>query len=277
MPASELAALLLEVSARRQRELRPAEVARRYAADAFVVPSSVDQRAFAELDAWLLARVPPAFRAVELSPVAPLGTVTTLGLVHPNNVLPTFRGTEVLADCTNVLALEAARRRDDDDVVRLCTSHRLVRTQRVSGPWLSQHFRLFALATAGRDPGGRTFETEALLEHLRLWLALLRDLPPGFRAEPVAVSLAWDARFDGVADAVTRGLDLPVRRDEERLGRSAYYQGLCYKLEVRMGGGATVPLGDGGFVDWVARIRQDRKERLLIGAIGTEALLKLAR
>jgi hypothetical protein len=220
--------------------------------------------------------VPPAFEAVELSPLAPLGTVAALGLVHPNNVLPTFRGTEVLSDCTNVLALEAARRRDHADVVRLCTSHRLVRTQRVKEPWQTQHFRLLALATAGRDPGGRAFEAAAVLEHLRTWIALLRDLPPGYDAEPVGVSLAWDARFDGVAATLARELDLPVTRDEERLEKSAYYQGLCYKLDVRTGG-ATIPLGDGGFVDWTAKLRQDRKERLLIGAIGTEALVKLAR
>ena len=38
-----------------------------------------------------------------------------------------------------------------------------------------------------------------------------------------------------------------------------------------------VPIGDGGFVGWAGALRQDRKERLLIGAIGTEGLIKLCR
>ena len=88
--------------------------------------------------------------------------------------------------------------------------------------------------------------------------------------------VAWDARFDGVAAAL-HTLPVPVRRDEERLQRSSYYQGLAYKLEVRTASGAILALGDGGFVDWGAKLRQDRKERLLISAVGTEGLVKTCR
>lgn len=277
LPGSELAALLLEVSARRQARITPAEVLRRHGTDPFVVPSEVDPRVAGELDAHLF-RSAAAFAPLELSPLAPLGAVSALGLVHPNNVVPTFRGTEVAADPTNVLALACARRRAaGEPVVRLCASQRVVRAQRVSEPGHTQHFRLFAMVTMGRDPGGRTFQSDAVSEQLRVWLQALGSLPVGFAAEPVALVLAWDDAHDAVAERLMAELPIPVRRDPLRLTRSRYYQGLAYKLEVRLGSGGVVPLGDGGFVDWGAKLRQDRRERLLLGAIGSELLCKLGR
>ena len=50
-------------------------------------------------------------RGVELSPVSPLGTINVLSGVHQNRVVATDRNTEVVADSTNSLALEAALRR----------------------------------------------------------------------------------------------------------------------------------------------------------------------
>jgi hypothetical protein len=276
LPASELTALLLEVSARRLGRTTPAEVLRRYDADPFVAPSTVDPRLSGALDAhWFGCAA--AFTPLELSPLAPSGAVSALALVHPNNVLATLRSAEVAADPTNVLALECARRRASAEVVRLCASHRVVRAQRVKDPGHTQHFRLFTMVTAGRDPGGRTFQSDALTEQLGVWLAALRSLPEGLEAEAVALVLAWDDAHAAVAERVAAGLPIPVRRDPDRLTRSRYYQGLAYKLEVRLGGGPVVPLGDGGFVDWTAKLRQDRRERLLLGAVGSELLCKLGR
>lgn len=274
LAGSELTALLLDVAARRQRALDAAEVARQYARDRFVRPCDLDQRRVAALDAHLLARIPPAYEAIELSPVAPLGTCSAVGLVHPNQVLPTFRGTEVVADCTNVLALECARRRSADVTVRLCTSHRLVRTALPLDPAYTQHFRLMTLARGGRDPGGRAFEREALIEQVGIWLRLLADLPDGLQVEPVELRVAWDGRHDEVVEALRAEVTVPLVRDDARFGRSRYYQGVAFKLLVRAPSGAVFELGDGGFVDWVAKLRSDRKERLLISAIGTELLLR---
>ena len=39
--------------------------------------------------------------------------------------------------------------------------------------------------------------------------------------------------------------------------------------------GGLLPLIDGGMVDWVARLRSDRKEKCLVGAVGTELLVRL--
>ncbi len=110
-----------------------------------------------------------------------------------------MRGTEVLADPTTALALEAAlRRRGGADVVRLCSVDRVLRLQPFP-EGLSQHFGLLALVTAGRAEPSHAFEVRALGEHLRLHLRLLASL--GHSTAIVEVADAT-ARPDRVASQV---------------------------------------------------------------------------
>jgi hypothetical protein len=111
--------------------------------------------AFEQL-AWSL--LPDGYHPIELSPLSPLGTCSTLAAVDQNKVVATDRNVEVVSDSTNVLALEAALRRREalretggaESVVRLAASQRQVRAQHYGNPWLSAHFRLLAVVTAGR-------------------------------------------------------------------------------------------------------------------------------
>lgn len=149
--------------------------------EALVAPSSVDARLLNGFDRAAFAAA-DGFEAVELSPVCPLGTTHVLGAVDQNNVLTTIRNAEVLGDSTPSLALECARRRKDparraaDPPARLCASHRVVRLQPVDFPGYTAHFRLFALASAGRDTGSNAFEIQHLGEHIRFYLRLFRAL-----------------------------------------------------------------------------------------------------
>jgi hypothetical protein len=264
MPSSELTSLLLELFARRARKLSVHDIRRRFESDAFVTPSTVSQRAFTNLDAHLLAQMPAHFEAVELSPLAPLGTVSTLGPVHPHNVMATIRGQEVLADATDVMALMCARLRDTRDEVHLVTSQRLVRAQRVRETFHTQHFRILSLVSAGR---GDAFATRTIVEHIRLQLHLFSTLPANFRRpSSLRVTLAAE-NFDELRALL--GDDVIVERDEERLVKTSYYQRVAFKVWVD-----DIPLGDGGQTDWTARLRNDRRERLVTSAIGTEMLLK---
>src|SRR5205807_148634 len=72
--------------------------------------SRLSQRvaAFEEL-AWSL--LPNGYRPLELPPVCPHGTNSLVATVNQNKVISTIRNTEVVADSTNVLALECALRR----------------------------------------------------------------------------------------------------------------------------------------------------------------------
>ena len=53
--------------------------------------------------------------------------------------------------------------------------------------------------------------------------------------------------------------------------KSSYYQHVAFKVWFD-----ELPLGDGGLTDWTARLRNDRRERLVTSAIGTEMLIKAA-
>src|SRR5215470_7102438 len=82
LSATDLQSLLLAVAARRVANLTPPDVLRRYADDRFAGPAATDPGAQAALDAEVFAVLRDwGFAGVELSPVAPLGTVTALGRV----------------------------------------------------------------------------------------------------------------------------------------------------------------------------------------------------
>src|SRR4051812_18779007 len=127
LPASRLWSLLLEVAEARATRRRPAELVEQWDRDRFVQPAIVDQRSLVEVDRLLLEAT-SAFESIELSPVAPLGICTIMGHASQNKVLSALRGTELVSDPTNVMALECARRLRGDPAttVRLATSHRCV-------------------------------------------------------------------------------------------------------------------------------------------------------
>jgi len=136
-----------------------------------------------EWDRVAFSRLPKIFQPVKLSPVCPLGTVSALSPINQDWIVSTTRNTEVVADSTNVLAIECAvRRRGQKGLasgqagfVHLAASHRLLRGQKISlGPNVRQHFRLFTLCSAGRDPGNLRFETETMRLHVGFFLTSLK-------------------------------------------------------------------------------------------------------
>jgi len=172
---SDLQSLLLHVQQRRAAQVTEAELMRA-SERSLVKAADIDARLFHLFDqvAFATAR---EFEAIDLSPVSPFGVNKALGDIDQNNVLSTVRNSDVIGDPTVVMALECARRRRSNPaVVRLCNSHRVVRLQSFDDPDFRPHFRLFSMVTAGRDTGSRQFETGALIDHLRFYLLLFRNL-----------------------------------------------------------------------------------------------------
>src|SRR5689334_9406035 len=190
LPAPDLQALLLELDRRRVARRSPAALLARYADDRTVVPAATDARALHAIEAAAFASA-AGFDAVELAPVAPLGLNHVLGGVDVRNVLATVRGSEVVADSTTVHALEAARRRQAGAaLVRLCSAHRVLRLQPFAPPSM-QHFRLFALSSAGRETPHHRFHLDALEAHLRAHLGFLTGLGrEGRRIAAIRVQVA---------------------------------------------------------------------------------------
>jgi hypothetical protein len=289
LSGADLTTLLLEVFRRRAERVRPAEVMRRYRTNRFVAPGPVNARALRRAEQAMLGALPPGFEVVTLAPVVPLGTHTATAAVDPRNVMATIRGSEVAADPTNGLALEAAVRRGEltplasrsAEPVRLAASQRVTRSQFFAGPVSFAHFQLLGVVTAGRDTGSHEFEVRHLAEHVGFAAAGLGAL--GIDRVTIAVTCLDDASR-GVLAAVTAELaELPgvhVAEAPEREGGRAYYRGLCFKVLAGSDGRPDLlEVGDGGFVDWTARLLGNRKERLLISGFGLDraAMLSPAR
>src|SRR3989475_9503649 len=180
---TDLQSLLLEVYGRRAKKREPKLLLEDHISNRFTRPSVSSPRRLLEWDRIAFSRLPKVFQPIELSPVCPLGTVSALSPISQDWIVSTTRNTEVVADSTNVLAIECAvRRRGQKGLasgqagfVHLAASHRLLRGQKISlGPNVRQHFRLFTLCSAGRDPGNLRFETETMRLHVGFFLTSLK-------------------------------------------------------------------------------------------------------
>jgi hypothetical protein len=245
----------------------------------------------AQLDLLAWALLPPDCAVLELSPVCPLGTVSSVATVDQDRVLTTIHSTEVVADSTNVLALECALRRrgmlsahpKSADRVRLAASHRLLRTQRFASPD-SQHFRLIGLCTAGRDEGDFRFESESLVEHIGFFLRLLEAGPSiGLGVGGVRLTLTdlrhgrrehlLEERVAGpLADSFPA---IPWAFDRDRAHGRGYYRDVGYQIFISDPDAGETFVVDGGFTDFTQRLLSSSKERFLASGMGTERLCRL--
>jgi len=281
---ADLQAALMDVSRSRAAAVTPARLMQRWRQDRYVQPDTCDPRLVWRLEARLWELLPDEFAGVELSPVAPLGTCSAVGPVSQDRVISTTRGTEVVSDPTNVLALEAAtrRRQSGTAAVSLACCHRVLRGQPFDAPGLFQHFRLFALVTSARDRGSGRTEADLLTSHLRFWARALAELLPARRSALRYTVFGFPPLHDRMADIVRPALNpLPpgvtVTEDAGRERARGYYQRGAIRIDVESDAGAGwQEVGDGGFTDWTARLLNDAKERCLISCVSTERLTALA-
>jgi hypothetical protein len=280
LPASDLRALLLEVAARRAAARRPADVLRRYEHEVSFTSASVDAAAYRRLEGWAFEALPDGFVEIVLAPHAPLGTSSVLADLSQDRALSTIADSEVVSDSTNVLALEAARRRRDPTLrrrmapVRLATSHRLLR------PRDAAHFGLIGLCTADRDRGSFEMQVRALHEHIDWHLRVITRHAPGMSLEVLLTDLSGGARrapLDSELLQPMRGTWSAVEWsfDDERQAGRQYYDEACFAIDAVHADGSRANLSDGGLTDWTARLLADGKERLLISGVGSERLLRL--
>jgi hypothetical protein len=275
LPASQMWSLLLGVAEQRAAARRPAEVMRQWGGDRFVTPCAVDQRRLLALDRVLLGAA-KRFEAIELSPLAPLGTCVAVAPGSQNRIVSTLRGTEVVSDPTNVLALICAERLRADPTLhmRLATSQRCVRAQPVpprSG--FAAHFRLFCLASAAHEQADHAFAVDAAVEHLALHLDALDALQGEGYAFGLRVVklLASDARRHLAQRLQERLLALRPGLAIERVPlQSAYYNGLRFMVDVHTPAGERVPLIDGGLFDWLHGLTGNHKLSLVASGLGSQ-------
>jgi len=277
LAASELWSLLLSVAEQRAAQRSVAQVQQQWERDRFVCPAYIDQRTLNQLDGHLLAAA-SGFEALELSPLAPLGTCSAIALASQNKIVSTVRGTEVVSDPTNLLALESARRlRRNGQTVKLTTNHRCVRAQAVPNQaGYAAHFRLFCITTAGHERKDQAFLVESLSEHIQTHLSALNRL---------------EQHGYGFPDRILKILATPERRAlAERTADDVggtpvvfetlthdYYDGLRFMISARAPCGEHMPLIDGGAFDWLRKLTSNHKLVFVASALGSQLAAYLYR
>ncbi|HSZ40220.1 MAG TPA: hypothetical protein VK817_09700 [Trebonia sp.] len=286
----ELQSLLMDVSQRRAAGVTPGRLAERWAADRFVRAAGCDPRRVSRIEARLWELLPDEFDGIDLSPVAPLGTSSALGPVSQHKVISTTRGTEVVSDPTNVLALEAARRRRTSgaEAVHLAACHRVLRGQPF-GEGMFQHFRLFAVVSSAPDRGSGSTEAGLLTAHLRFWTRALSDLLPAARTTVSYTVFGFPPLAERIRDTVLPALkplpgNVTVAEDPDRERARGYYERGALRIDTGPAANTSLPanpglageIGDGGFTGWTARLLNNAKERCLISCVATERLAAVA-
>jgi len=284
---TDLQSLLLHVYQKRTSSLRPADVLRQYRNNRFVKISNVSPAEIMKFDSMAFSLLPAGFQTVELSPVSPLGSCSVLGPVDQNNAIATIRNTEVLSDPTNVMALECAVRRragngsDRRREVKLCCSHRITRAQIFEGQATFPHFRMLSLCTSGRDRGSHGFEAEAAIEHADYHLSTLKAAGAagypvnGIRARFIVLS---ENVLQVLNESILRRLkklhpDVPFETETGTDHPGEYYRSLRFNVFATNRQGEEFFLVDGGLTDWTQKLLNDRKERFMTSAMGTERFL----
>lgn len=288
---TDLQSLLLDVYQKQAAKITPAQLKEQYGSNRFVQASLIDPLnllAFDQLAFSIAKKL--GFQGIELSPLSPLGSCSAIAKVNQNKVVATSRNIEVIADPTNILALEGALKREqllktnakDTTTVNLCASERVTRAQFMDLPNYFAHFKLFALASAGRDQGNFLFEKEQLTKHLTFYLELMTTTDSILHFPTVEVLVTpIETRL---APFVTDGLfpklksqfpTITFKIDTGRKKGISYYQNLCFNINAANEAGDMLNLSDGGFTNWTQQLMSNQKERYLISAIGTERAISL--
>jgi hypothetical protein len=271
LSGSDLHSVLLEVMERRASARTPNDVLQQYARDRFTAPGVSDLRAILDVDRALLAGA-SAFDAIELSPVAPLGTTSVMGRTTQHRVLSALKLTEVVSDPTNVMALECAARmkQHPETPVHLATAMRVVRTQPVPKlPGHAQHFRMFAMASGGFETADHGFTVDALRLHIESALAGLDRLErDGYSFGTRRVDILTTPERAAVGDRLARLLG-PLATVGS-LDHPYYSGGVRYKLWVTAPDGEEVPLVDGGTFDWLEILLSHRRAVFVATGAGSQ-------
>jgi len=284
---SDMQSLLIETFRNRSLNTTPSKVLNDYRDSRFYSPSEIPQDVFNRFDLLAYSLLSGDWHSLDLSPVTPLGTCTSISNLSQNRMLSTIRNSEVVADPTNTMALKAALMRKEcldnnaksAQIINCCSSHRLLRAQSFEEEKFSAHFRVFALVSAGRDTGNFTLEMVQLEEHIRFYLSLCSKLNIITEAE-VHVSDFTGKFSTSLLEEMFARLgesfnEVGFLLDPDRVEARNYYTPLAFRIRFMDQEGRTWDLVDGGFTNWTQLLLNSRKERFLSSAIGSELLFRV--
>lgn len=283
LSGTELNSILLEVYSRRMQRMAPAEVLNQYQQNRFVKPADLPVIETKRMELEILQRFQKfSFEPLELSPVTIQGSCSAVAPADQKKILTALRGTEVLADSTNAIALHVCdlkQKRRLPDITRFCNIQRQIRTQALSGKGFTPHFKIGCLVTCGTDTGNLHFEKTALNEHIQAMKDLFLDY---YKVDEISFRLlSRDGYPEGFLKKTGDHLrqmnpDINLLLTDKPEKEIRYYKGIQYKVDI-LYNGKTYEIADGGFVDWTQRLLQNKKERMLSTGFGFDLMLRILR
>ncbi|HMG93374.1 MAG TPA: hypothetical protein VK589_25125 [Chryseolinea sp.] len=289
LTGTELNTILLDVFSDTSSKLSPPQLLNRYQSNRFVKPADLPVLELKRMELDVLELFNSlSFEPIELSPVSVLGSCSVVATADQNKVLSALRGTEVLADATNSIALHICDLKQNEslssgtDMISFSTVQRHIRTQQITGKGFTPHFKIACLVTAGIDRGSFSFEKEALLQHI---IAMKQLYINYYKVDDI--SFRFLCRKNGydsserLAEQVKEfvigkhpELSIEIIKSPEK--EIDYYKGIQYKVDIHVKG-KTYEIGDGGFVDWTQQLLQNKKERMLSTGIGFDFMYRIMR
>ena len=285
---TDLQSLLLDVFKNKARQRKPRDILTDHSSSNYMVPSKIEPQLLLEWDQKAFSHLPNDFVALELSPVAPFGSVSSLAPISQDWVLTTIRNMELISDPSIVLAIECALRRQNQiknkkngKIVNLASSHRVVRSQRYEKADLVQHFRIFTLCSAGRDKGNLGFELDTIRRHVQFYLEAIKV----FVGKEISLQIAiWNISSDSKNNQIlidfVKNLkkllpEIEVRLENRINEEKEYYQNIRFKIYCKLEEKSEIELVDGGITDWTQKLLNNAKERLIISGLGSERLCEI--
>ena len=254
-----------------------------------MTPSLADPLILLEWDHLAFAHLPDEFDSIELSPVAPLGCVSSVAPISQDWILTAIRNMELISDTTNILALECALRRQkylrDEGTktkeVHLACSNRVVRSQRYENSNLFQHFRLFSLCSAGRTTGNLNFELKTIQSHIRFYVNAINNfLGDKITFRVVLLDMTPNSQNYSILSDFATEMNQSLGEESVRFEivsneKNEYYQNIRFSIKYARIDKKEYELVDGGIVDWTQKFLNNSKERLVISGIGSERLCEI--
>ncbi|NLB91278.1 MAG: hypothetical protein GX786_08700 [Clostridiales bacterium] len=282
LPPADVNTLLLAVFEKRGEITEPKDVVKKYQNNRFVLPRESPPLKYFETVQRLLALAQKAnIQGKLLSPAAPLGSCSAFGCVSQNNVVAALRGTEMLSDPTNMLAIMMAaelkeKKKDNQLPLHYCSAAQVVRAQKFpEKPGVYNHFGLFGMVSSGTDRGSYRCEKEMLSKQIQYYQNVFSKeygqqlfLTVSKRGGYTDGKGFWEYLVAFIKEEFPL---IPLTLDTSQQ-ENAYYQGLNFKMYTKSAG-RYIEVGDGGFVDWISQMTGNKKQRCLISALGIDRLL----
>ena len=282
LPNTDFNSLMLKIFQSQAQKITPAEIVKAFQVNRFSVPSELGPVAYHVLETEFLSVAQKSgIKTVLLSPAVPFASSSCFGCVDQNNVVSAVRGTEILSDPTNMLAIIIAeqlksKKADNTTPLHYCTTARVLRAQVFPNTKRHfAHFGIFCIVSSGKDKGSYSCEKELFIKQLAFYKELLLEKYDANLSVVLRKRCGYtdgDGFFDTMAELVKNELpDILLTFDLEHEGNN-YYKGMNYIINIEKDD-SKIEIGDGGFVDWTQTMVNNKRERCLISGIGLDRLL----